>query len=167
VNLPLGQDPALLLKQEGVPMFSTDLSYRICGGHVVVVLRGELDLVDAAAVAAALTAVTRRAPAIIVDLSGLKFIDSNGVAALAHSRRQARQAGGDLLLAAPQQAVMRVLTITRLADAFSVYAGVEAAIVGAGRPLRVAVPTPRRPRKTRWPRVVTWPRAQALRNAAP
>jgi hypothetical protein len=33
-------------------MFSVDLSTRDCGGHVVVELRGELDLVDAAGVAA-------------------------------------------------------------------------------------------------------------------
>jgi hypothetical protein len=32
-------------------MFSVDLSTRECDGHVVVALRGELDLVDAADVA--------------------------------------------------------------------------------------------------------------------
>ena len=108
-------------------MFSTDLSTRSCDGHVVVALRGELDLADAVAVAAALTAVAAREPGIIVDLTGLEFIDSSGVAALARGRRQARQAAGDLILAAPQQRVMRVLATTRLADAFSVYATVEEA----------------------------------------
>ena len=108
-------------------MFSTDLSTRSCDGHAVVALRGELDLADAVAVAAALTAVAVREPGIIVDLAGLEFIDSSGVAALARGRRQARQAGGDLILAAPQQRVMRVLATTRLADAFSVYATVEEA----------------------------------------
>jgi anti-sigma B factor antagonist len=108
-------------------VFSTDLSTRSCDGHAVVALRGELDLADAVAVAAALTAVAAREPGIIVDLAGLEFIDSSGVAALARGRRQARQAGGDLVLAAPQQAVMRVLATTRLADAFFVYATVEEA----------------------------------------
>jgi anti-sigma B factor antagonist len=109
-------------------MISTDLSIRGCDGHVVVTLCGELDLADAAYVAAALTAVADREPEIVVDLAGLEFIDSIGVAALARGRKHARRAGGDLLLAAPQEQVMRVLTITRLADDFSVYADAEEAV---------------------------------------
>lgn len=137
-------------------MFSTALSTRSCDGHAVVALRGELDLADAVAVAAALTAVAAREPGIIVDLAGLEFIDSSGVAALARGRRQARQAGGDLLLAAPQQKVTRVLAITRLADAFSVYATVEDAAREAGHFRERAMPVPQRPRRARWPRGVMW-----------
>jgi anti-sigma B factor antagonist len=134
-----------------MPVFSTDLSTRSCDGHAVVALRGELDLADAAAVAAALTAVAAREPGIIVDLTGLEFIDSSGVAALARGRRQAWQAGGDLILAAPQQNVMRVLAITRLADAFCVYSTVEEAARQAGRFRERAMPVPQRPRRARWP----------------
>jgi anti-anti-sigma factor len=53
-------------------------------------------------------------PGIIVDLAGLEFIDSSGVAALARGRRQARQVGGDLIQAAPQQKVMWLLAAIRL-----------------------------------------------------
>ncbi len=88
-----------------MPVFSTDLSTHSCDGRAVVALRGELDLVDAVAVAAALAVVAAREPQIIVDLAGLEFIDSSGVAALARGRRQAWLAGGDLVLAAPQQKV--------------------------------------------------------------
>jgi anti-sigma B factor antagonist len=98
----------LLLKQEGAPMVSVDLSTRACDGQVVVALRGELDVVDAASVAAALSAVAARAHAIILDLAGLEFIDSSGVAALVRARKHARHAGADLLLAGPQQQVLRV-----------------------------------------------------------
>jgi anti-sigma B factor antagonist len=143
-------------------MFSTALSTRSCYGHAVVALRGELDLADAAAVAAALTAVAAREPGIIVDLAGLEFIDSSGVAALARGRRQARQAGGDLILAAPQQKVMRVLAITRLADAFSVYATVEDAARETGHFKERAVLVPQRPRRARWPRSVMWPGTRGL-----
>ena len=48
-------------------MFSVDLSTRECDGHVVVALGGELDLVDASDVAAALVIVAARraaAPAV-------------------------------------------------------------------------------------------------------
>jgi anti-sigma B factor antagonist len=145
-------------------MFSTGLSTRSCAGHAVVALRGELDLVDAVVVAAALTAAAAREPGIIVDLAGLESIDSSGVAALAHGRRQARRAGGDLILAAPQQKVMRVLATTRMADAFSVYATVEEAAAGTGRFTETAMPAPRRPRKARWPRAAVWSRAHRLRR---
>jgi anti-sigma B factor antagonist len=140
----------LLLKQEGAPMLSVDLSTRQCGGHVVVTLRGELDIDDAASVAAALAAIAARTPEIVVDLAGLEYIGSSGVAALARGRKHARHAGGDLLLAAPQQQVLRVLTLIRLIDAFPVHASVAeavssaglrwpAATPGAGRPIPIAV----------------------------
>ena len=93
-------------------MFSVDLSTREFSGQVVIALGGELDLVDAAGVAAALVTLAAREPEIIVDLAALEFIDSSGVAALARGRKLARHAGGDLLLAAPRQQVLRVLAIT-------------------------------------------------------
>jgi anti-sigma B factor antagonist len=140
----------LLLKQEGAFMFSVDLSTSEYGGYVVVALRGELDIAGAAGVAAALAAVAARKPEIVVDLAGLEFIDSSGVAALARGRKHARHAGGDLLLAAPRQQVLRVLTLTRLIDVFPVHSSVDgaassagpgrpAAAPVAGRPVRVAV----------------------------
>ena len=95
VNKLPGQDPALLLKQEGVLMAGVDVSTRECDGQVVVALRGQLDMAEAAGAAAAFTAVVARGPQIIVDLAGLEFIDSSGVAALVRGRNLARQAGGD------------------------------------------------------------------------
>ena len=122
-------------------MISVDLSTSECDGKVVVALRGELDMADAASVAAALAAVAARQPEIIVDLSLLEFIDSSGVAALARGRKLARHAGGDLLLAAPQQQVLRVLVLTRLIEVFSVQASVDEA-AGNGRSSRPAAGRP-------------------------
>jgi anti-sigma B factor antagonist len=139
-NEPLGPDPALLPKQEGAPMISVDLSTREGDGQVIVALRGVLDVADAASVAVALTAAAARQRDIIIDLAGLEFIDSSGVAALVRGRRQARHAGGELLLAAPQQQVLRVLTLTRLIDVFPVYASVAEAVSSAGHSPRVVVP---------------------------
>lgn len=53
---------------------------------------GELDVADAAGVAAALAVVVAREPEIIVDLARLEFIDSSGVAVLARGRTLARHA---------------------------------------------------------------------------
>jgi anti-sigma B factor antagonist len=123
-------------------MVSVDLSTRICDGHIIVALRGALDVADAVSVAAALAAVAARERDIIIDLAGREFIDSSGVAALVRGRRQARDAGGELLLAAPQQQVLRILTLTRLIDVFPVHATVAEAAGRPGRSPRVAVPVP-------------------------
>jgi len=114
-------------------MFSADLSTRDGDPHVVVALRGELDVADAAGVVAAFVTIAARQPQIIVDLAGLEFIDSSGVAALARGRKLARHAGGDLLLAAPRREVLRVLTLTRLIDVFPVHASVDEAAGHARR----------------------------------
>jgi anti-sigma B factor antagonist len=122
-----------------------DLNVRECDGHVVVALRGELDIADAVNVATALAAVAARERAIIVDLAGLEFIDSSGVAALARGRKHARHAGGDLLLAAPRRQVLRVLTLIRLIDTFPVYASVDEAAGNARNSRRAIAPVTRRP----------------------
>jgi anti-sigma B factor antagonist len=125
-------------------MISTKLSIRARDGHIVITLRGELDLVDAPYVAAALAAATDRDPWAVVDLTNLEFIDCSGVAALARGRRQARQAGGDLLLAAPRPQVMRILMSTALAHDFSFYATVEEAVSGVESSRGTAVLAPSR-----------------------
>jgi len=79
---------------------------------------------------AVLAAAAARDPRIIVDLAALEFIDCCALGAL--GRAQARQAGGDLLLAAPRGQVRRILTLTGLIDVFSVHASVEEAVRTAG-----------------------------------
>ena len=73
-----------------------------------------------------------REPRIIVDLAGLEFIDASGIAALSRGRGHARDAGGDLLLAAPQRLVRRVLAIIWEGDGFAAHASVVEAAASAG-----------------------------------
>jgi anti-sigma B factor antagonist len=120
-----------------------DISTRVYGGHVVVALRGELDIADAARAAAAVTAVTHGGQRVIVDLSALGFIDCSALGALLGVQRLARQAGGDVLLAAPQERVLRLLALTGLVDVFCVHASVAAAVAsGGGSRARYAVRRP-------------------------
>ena len=144
-------------------MFSMDLGSAESRGHIVVALYGELDLLDAAAVAAALRAAAARDPHIIVDLTGLEFIDASGVAALARGRGYARDAGGDLLLAAPQGPVRRVLAILWEADGFAVHASVAEAAAQALRPEVVSIW--RQPARVRWQRMAMNPPTPELRPA--
>ena len=114
-------------------MVNLELSTRAGDGQAVVVLRGELDVTEAASVAASLSVVATSGRDVIVDLGGLEYIDSSGLAALVLARQEARRAGCDLLLAAPQHQVLRMLAITRLIDVFAVHAGVDEAFGIAGR----------------------------------
>jgi anti-anti-sigma factor len=121
----------LLPEQEGAVMATVGLSTREYGGHVIAALHGELDIVDAASVMAALAAAAAGNPRIIIDLAALEYIDCSSLAALGRVRAQARQAGGDLLLAAPRGPVRRLLTLTGLIGVFSVHVSVEQAVQAA------------------------------------
>jgi anti-sigma B factor antagonist len=108
-------------------MFSVDLDVREYDDCVIVALCGELDMADAAEVAAALTAAAVGGRKTIVDLAGLAFIDCSGAAALARAQRRVGQVGGNLLLAAPSPRVRRVFELSRLINGVSIHASVEQA----------------------------------------
>jgi anti-sigma B factor antagonist len=127
-------------------MFSMDPGYGESSGHVVVALHGELDLVDAPGVAAALRVIAAREPRIIVDLTGLVFIDASGVGALRRGRKHARNAGGDLFLAAPQRQVRLVLSIIWEASGSRLHSSVAEAAAGTGTLRPGVVPSQRQPR---------------------
>ena len=91
-------------------MFSISLTHDASCDHSVIVLRGELDFADAAGAAGQMRSAAAPGHLATVDMTGLEFIDSSGVAALALVRKQARDSGGDLLLAGPQGQVLRFLT---------------------------------------------------------
>jgi anti-sigma B factor antagonist len=112
-----------------------DSRVRVRGGQAVVELHGELDTAGAAAAEAVVVAGAAGGRCVIVDLAALEFIDSAALGALVHARKLARQAGGDVQLAAPQGPVRQVLALTGLDEAFGVHASVASA-ARAGPPLR-------------------------------
>jgi anti-sigma B factor antagonist len=79
------------------------LSTRKGNGYVKVALRGELDLADAPDVTEALTAAVSRGPLVLVDMSGLNFIDVSGVSALGGQPRAPDPRGGAGDAAAPRE----------------------------------------------------------------
>jgi stage II sporulation protein AA (anti-sigma F factor antagonist) len=113
-------------------MGSIDLSSHVSPGYVLVALR-ELDVSGAAATERALASAAAPSSRVIVDLAELTFLDCCCVYALASAWKQARQAGGDLLLASPRALVLRLLSLTGLIALLRVFASVEEATSGAGR----------------------------------
>ena len=76
---------------------------------------GRLNMVSAAGlretVAVALAAGRTR---IVIDLSGVEFVDSSGLGALIGCLKSVRQAGGDLRIAQPTAQVEMVLQLSNL-----------------------------------------------------
>ena len=135
-------------------MVSFELSSRVYPGFAVVGLAGELDAAGARAAAVAIQAGIGAGQRVIVDLEALQFAACHALGALAVAAKRARWAGGGVLLAAPQAAVLRVLELTGLAGVFCVHVSVDAA--AACRRLRLpsvrrlATRAPACPGRTPW-----------------
>ena len=107
----------------------------LCPGHIAVVLRGELDVTDAMRLARALSVPATSGSRVIVDLAGPACMDCSGPSPQVSACRQATSMGGDLELAAPQQPMAHLLSLTGLTGPLPVYASVaEAASAGGTAP---------------------------------
>jgi anti-sigma B factor antagonist len=100
-------------------------------GWQVLTLAGEVDVASAPRLRDRLVQlITDGPPQVVVDLSGLSFIDSMGLGALVSGLKRARAHAGDLRLAGPSDHVAKVLSITRLDQAFVVGTDVDAVLAG-------------------------------------
>lgn len=111
-------------------MAGVELTTNTCDGHVVVALRGELDVTDTPEAEAAITAPAERGRYLVIDMSALDFIDCSALGALLRARGLTRCGGGDVVLAAPQRYARRVLALSGQNAVFSIAASVDAAVAG-------------------------------------
>jgi anti-sigma B factor antagonist len=101
--------------------------------RVVLALKGRLDALTALELKEEMAErVDAGQVELVVDLSGVPFIDSSGLAALVSGLKAARQAGGSLKLAGLNEQALTVLRLTRLDRVFALYAD-RAAALGALR----------------------------------
>jgi len=91
------------------------------GRCAVVAVSGEVDVATCPGLDATVAALTT--PEIVLDLSGVTFMASSGLASLLRADRRARELGGRLLLRAPSRAVVDVLQMTHLDDRFTIEPG--------------------------------------------
>ena len=106
-----------------VPAVELNVSSRSQGDHAIVIATGEIDLYTAPRLQSELAEViANAAPAsrIVVDMSGVEFCDSTGMNILLSCLRQVRERGGELELAAPRPAVMKILQVTALDSVFTI-----------------------------------------------
>jgi anti-sigma B factor antagonist len=65
-----------------------------------------------------------------VDLSGVEYIDSSGVASLVEALQQAKARGQSLALASVSASALRVLELARLDKVFTIHASVAEGLGG-------------------------------------
>ena len=100
------------------------------GDYVLVRLRGEVDLSWSQQVRKAILAALGATGKVGVELSGVSYIDSSGIAALVEGLQHAKNKGQKFALVAVSKAVMAVLQLARLDRVFTIFADVDAARAG-------------------------------------
>lgn len=99
------------------------------GAAVVVRPQGEIDLTASPLLRQALKQVqTAKPKVLVVDLGGVPYMDSSGVATLVEAMQIARKNGTRMSLASLQDKVRSIFEIARLDTVFTIHPSAEAAI---------------------------------------
>lgn len=99
-------------------------------GRLVVSLDGEIDLDRAPEVRKLLLDCTARGQDVLVDLSGVGYIDSSGIASLVEALKSAQTAGRAFGLVSISGATLRVFELARLDKVFTIHDDLSAALAG-------------------------------------
>lgn len=89
-------------------------------GAIVVALAGDVDLQNSPEARKILLSCVEKKQPVLVDLSGVGYIDSSGVASLVESLQSARKVGTKLVLVAVSDGARRVLGLARLDKVFTI-----------------------------------------------
>jgi anti-sigma B factor antagonist len=93
-------------------------------GAVTVTVVGEVDTFTAPVLRSSLDAQLEQQPQeLVIDLSGVQFLGSAGLAVLVETQKSARARGVELRLVATTRAVTRPLEVTGLIDLFTIVDG--------------------------------------------
>lgn len=96
--------------------------------YILVELAGEADVTGSETLRALLETQTRTKPGLLViDMSGLRFMDSAALQAILRAHKALGKDGGRLALVSPHDTVARVLQMTEVDRIVPVYDSVDAA----------------------------------------
>lgn len=93
------------------------------GPHDVIVATGEIDLASAQRVESAIEAFSGQE--VVLDLRGVDFMDSAGLKVLLSQRLRLDESGGELKLVIGEGAVMRLLDLASVSNAFSISSTID------------------------------------------
>jgi anti-sigma B factor antagonist len=95
----------------------------------VLPLKGEIDLHVSPGIALSLAGVAAKRPAhIVVDLTGVTYVDSSGLAALIQGMQNVEEYGGKFAIAGLQEDVRPIFEIARLDQVFQIFSTVDEAL---------------------------------------
>ncbi len=98
-------------------------------GAEILVIEGELDFHATAEVRTALSKLTdKQAPKILVDFTGVSYIDSSGLAIFVEAFQKTKRYGGKLVLFNLNPSVRNVLEVARLDSIFALAASEKEAL---------------------------------------
>jgi anti-sigma B factor antagonist len=101
-------------------------------GYTVLAVAGEIDHYTAAALRDQIgQLLARDRVGIVLDMSGVSFLDSSGLGALLGAKKQIEGRHGSLALAAVVPHVAKIFEITRMDDVFDIYSGVGDAVAAS------------------------------------
>ena len=110
-----------------------DLTIESRGGVHVIRLYGELDASAADKMLPQLRLLaSTETPKVVVDLDGIRLMNSVGLGTLIAGSQTLAKAGGALALARPQAAVRRVLALARIQGLAKIYDDLESALAALG-----------------------------------
>ena len=96
-------------------------SIREEGGALIVSFKGDVDLEQSPKAREVLLECVKRGNKILVDLSGVSYIDSSGVASLVEAFQVAKKQGKGFALVSVNAAALRVLQLARLDKVFTIH----------------------------------------------
>ncbi len=96
-------------------------SVREEGGALIAAFSGEVDLEHSPTARQVLLDCVGQGKKVLVDLSGVEYIDSSGVASLVEALQQSKRADVSFALAAVQERALRVLKLARLDRVFTIH----------------------------------------------
>ncbi len=98
------------------------------GGLQIVAFEGDVDLEHSPAARAVLLEAVERGSGVLVDLSGVGYMDSSGVASLVEAYQESKKRGARFALVAVNPPALRVLELARLDRVFTIHASLEEAL---------------------------------------
>lgn len=105
------------------------IDVRQVSGRPVLFVTGEIDIYTAPLFKqSVVNLVSEGTNNVVIDLSGVTFMDSSGFGTLLGATRRLRPGGGGLHLAGPNSTIQRMLRLTRLDSIMEIHDSVEAAV---------------------------------------
>jgi anti-sigma B factor antagonist len=103
---------------------------RTTGPNEIIELRGELDIACVPALRSQIRVLLRERDLrrLVLDLTGLEFIDSTGLSVLVWAHRRLSERGNLLCLVAPRVQVQKILRVTGLHQRLNIHQTMEDAL---------------------------------------